>query len=158
MFFSGARFSNYEAWCMDPIAVTPSAHIVTTAERSYLLNVDVGGGLAAIQITSGFFHLWHGCGILNDTQLFTTSISALGLSLTFLTSGWAYSSRSLSYFSLNYLGHLTFCCAIPTCLLIINQLVRRYLSAIHSSEYLYLRLATTQSRLDSYRWIEPFHE
>jgi hypothetical protein len=43
MFFSGARFSNYEAWLKDPIHIKPSSQIVWTVVNQDILNEDVCG-------------------------------------------------------------------------------------------------------------------
>jgi len=44
MFFHGARFSNYEAWVMDPTHIKPSAQVVWPVVGQEILNGDVGGG------------------------------------------------------------------------------------------------------------------
>ena len=77
MYFSGARFSNYEAWLHDPTHVRPSSQVAWAGLNQDVLNGDQGGGFAAIRITSGFFNLWRGAGILSESQLFDTAIVSL---------------------------------------------------------------------------------
>ena len=43
MYFHGARFSNYEAWLLDPIHIKPSAQVVWPIVGQEILNGDVGG-------------------------------------------------------------------------------------------------------------------
>jgi photosystem I P700 chlorophyll a apoprotein A1 len=95
MYFSGARFSNYEAWLHDPIHVRPSSQVAWPGLNQDVLNGDQGGGFSAIRITSGFFHLWRGAGILSEAQLFDTAIGSLLLAWLMLGAGWFHYHRSV---------------------------------------------------------------
>lgn len=95
MFFSGARFSNYEAWLKDPLHIKPSSQIVWTVVNQDILNEDVGGGLTAIRITSGLFHVWRSCGLLTETELFATAIGALLVALLMVWAGWFHFHQSV---------------------------------------------------------------
>jgi photosystem I P700 chlorophyll a apoprotein A1 len=88
MIFHGAKFSNYEAWLMDPLNVKPSAQVVWPIVGQDILNGDVGGGFHGIQITSGLFQVWRGWGITNTFQLYVTAIGGLVLAGLFLFAGW----------------------------------------------------------------------
>jgi photosystem I P700 chlorophyll a apoprotein A1 len=90
MFFHGARFSNYSAWLNTPTSVLPSAHIVWPVVGQEILNGDVGGGVYGIRITSGFFGLWRAAGIVNEDELYWTSIGGLLLSGTLIFAGWLH--------------------------------------------------------------------
>lgn len=95
MYFSGARFSNYEAWLHDPLHIRPSAQVVWAGLNQDVLNGDQGGGLMAIRITSGFFHLWCSSGIMSEAQLFDTAIVSLVLACLMLGAGWFHYHRSV---------------------------------------------------------------
>jgi Photosystem I psaA/psaB protein len=69
MYFSGARFSNFEAWLTDPQHVRPSSQIAWAVFNQDIVNGDVGGGLSAVRVTSGFFQLWRAAGITSESQL-----------------------------------------------------------------------------------------
>ena len=88
MYFHGARFSNYEAWMSNPTGIKPSAQVVWPIFGQDILNADVGGGFHGIQITSGLFQLWRGCGITNTTQLYATAIGGLVMAALMLFAGW----------------------------------------------------------------------
>ena len=88
MFFHGARFSNYPAWLKRPTLVTPSSHIVWPIIGQEILNEDVGGGFADIQITSGWFGLWRACGIINETELYAIAFGSLIVSCIMVFAGW----------------------------------------------------------------------
>ena len=45
MYFSGARFSNYEAWLHDPTHVRPSSQVAWAGLNQDVLNGDQGAGL-----------------------------------------------------------------------------------------------------------------
>ena len=87
MFFHGARFSNYSAWLKRPTLVTPSSHIVWPIIGQEILNEDVGGGFAGIQITSGWFGLWRACGIINETELYAIAFGSLIVSCIMVFAG-----------------------------------------------------------------------
>nr|YP_009326893.1 photosystem I P700 chlorophyll a apoprotein A1 [Codium simulans]ANJ70804.1 photosystem I P700 chlorophyll a apoprotein A1 [Codium simulans] len=88
MYFHGARFSNYEAWLMDPIHIKPSAQIVWPIVGQEILNGDVGGGFQGIQITSGLFQLWRASGITSELELYSTALGGLLLAGTMFFAGW----------------------------------------------------------------------
>ncbi len=88
MYFHGARFSNYEGWMANPLAVKPSAQVVWPVFGQEILNADVGGGFHGIQITSGLFQLWRASGITNTTQLYATAIGGLVMAALMLFAGW----------------------------------------------------------------------
>jgi photosystem I P700 chlorophyll a apoprotein A1 len=88
MEFHGARFSNYEAWLIDPLGVKPSAQVVWPIVGQEILNGDVGGGFHGIQITSGLFHIWRAAGITNTFQLYCTAIGGLVAAALMLFAGW----------------------------------------------------------------------
>ncbi|NJN75743.1 MAG: photosystem I core protein PsaA [Synechococcaceae cyanobacterium RL_1_2] len=88
MYFHGARFSNYEAWLLDPTGIKPSAQTVWPVVGQGILNADVGGGFHGIQITSGFFYLWRACGFTNSEQLYVTAIGGLVMAGLMLFAGW----------------------------------------------------------------------
>jgi hypothetical protein len=88
-------FSNYEAWLHDPIHVRPSSQVAWPGLNQDVLNGDQGGGFSAIRITSGFFHLWRGAGILSEAQLFDTAIGSLLLAWLMLGAGWFHYHRSV---------------------------------------------------------------
>jgi photosystem I P700 chlorophyll a apoprotein A1 len=88
IYFHGARFSNYEAWLMDPIHIKPSAQVVWPIVGQEILNGDVGGEFQGVQIVSGLFQLWRGAGIVSELQLYRTAIGGLILSRTIFFAGW----------------------------------------------------------------------
>jgi photosystem I P700 chlorophyll a apoprotein A1 len=88
MFFHGARFSNYEAWLLDPINIKPSAQVVWPIVGQEILNGDVGGGFQGIQITSGFFQIWRSAGILSNFQLYVTAVGGLIFAALLFFAGW----------------------------------------------------------------------
>jgi photosystem I P700 chlorophyll a apoprotein A1 len=88
IYFHGARFSNYEAWLMDPTHVKPSAQVVWPIVGQEILNGDVGGGFQGVQITSGLFHLWRASGIVSELQLYSTAIGGLILAGAIFFAGW----------------------------------------------------------------------
>ncbi|MBD3880944.1 photosystem I core protein PsaA [Phormidium tenue FACHB-886] len=88
MYFHGAKFSNYEAWLANPLAIKPSAQVVWPIVGQEILNADVGGGFHGIQITSGFFQIWRASGITTTTQLYATAIGGLVMAGLMLFAGW----------------------------------------------------------------------
>ncbi|MGB3766680.1 MAG: photosystem I core protein PsaA [Phormidesmis sp.] len=88
MYFHGARFSNFEGWMADPLAIKPSAQVVWPIVGQEILNADVGGGFHGIQITSGLFQLWRASGFTNTTQLYATAIGGLVMAGLMLFAGW----------------------------------------------------------------------
>jgi photosystem I P700 chlorophyll a apoprotein A1 len=88
MGFHGARFSNYEAWLIDPTHIKPSAQVVWPIVGQEILNSDVGGGFQGVQITSGLFQLWRASGITIETQLYSTAIGGMVLAITIFFAGW----------------------------------------------------------------------
>ncbi len=88
MYFHGARFSNFEGWMANPLAVKPSAQVVWPIVGQEILNADVGGGFHGIQITSGLFQLWRASGFTNTTQLYATAIGGLVMAALMLFAGW----------------------------------------------------------------------
>ncbi len=88
MYFHGARFSNFEGWMANPLAIKPSAQVVWPIVGQEILNADVGGGFHGIQITSGLFQLWRASGITNTTQLYATAIGGLVMAALMLFAGW----------------------------------------------------------------------
>ena len=88
MEFHGARFSNYNAWMLDPVHIKPSAQVVWPIVGQDILNADVGGGFHGIQITSGLFYIWRGAGITNTFQLYCTAIGGLVAAALMLFAGW----------------------------------------------------------------------
>jgi len=88
IYFHGARFSNYEAWLIDPIHIKPSAQVVWPIVGQEILNGDVGGEFQGVQIVSGLFQMWRGSGIVSELQLYSTAIGGLILSRTMFFAGW----------------------------------------------------------------------
>jgi len=88
IYFHGARFSNYEAWLINPTQIKPSAQVVWPIVGQEILNGDVGGGFQGVQITSGLFQLWRADGIVSELQLYRTAIGGLLLALTMFFAGW----------------------------------------------------------------------
>ena len=88
MYFHGAKFSNYEAWLIDPVHIKPSAQVVWPIVGQGILNADVGGGFSGIQITSGLFYWWRANGITNSYQLYCTAIGGLVMAALMLFAGW----------------------------------------------------------------------
>ena len=84
----GARFSNYSAWLSNPTTVKPSAQVVWPVVGQEVLNGDVGGGFAGVQITSGWFHIWRASGITNETELYWTSIGGMFMAALMVFAGW----------------------------------------------------------------------
>src|SRR5512138_1228866 len=102
MYFSGARFSNYEAWLADPLHVRPGSQVTWSGWNQDVLNGDLGGGFAAIRVTSGFFNLWRGAGITSEAQLFHTAVLSLCAAWLMVGAGWFHYHRSvptLSWFN-----------------------------------------------------------
>ena len=95
MYFSGARFSNFEAWLHDPVRVHPSAQVAWAGLNQDVLNGDQGGGFAAIRITSGFMHLWRASGIVSEAQLFDTAMGSLLAACLMVLAGWFHYHRSV---------------------------------------------------------------
>jgi len=94
MYFHGARFSNYSEWLNNPTTVKPSAQVVWPIVGQEMLNGDVGGGFSGVQITSGFFQIWRASGIVNETELYWTSIGGLLLSAALVFAGWFHYHKS----------------------------------------------------------------
>jgi photosystem I P700 chlorophyll a apoprotein A1 len=88
MYFHGARFSNYEAWLIDPTRISPSAQVVWILVGQEILNGDVGGGFQGVQITSGLFHLWRAIGFTSELQLYSTAVGGLILAGLIFFAGW----------------------------------------------------------------------
>jgi len=88
IYFHGARFSNYEAWLIDPVHIKPSAQVVWPIVGQEILNGDVGGEFQGVQIVSGLFQLWRGSGIVSELQLYSTAIGGLILARTIFFAGW----------------------------------------------------------------------
>jgi photosystem I P700 chlorophyll a apoprotein A1 len=88
IYFHGARFSNYEAWLVDPTNIKPSAQVVWPIVGQEILNGEVGGGFQGVQITSGLFQLWRGSGITSELQLYSTAIGGLLLAGAIFFAGW----------------------------------------------------------------------
>ena len=88
MFFHGARFSNYEAWLLDPVNIKPSAQVVWPIVGQEILNGDVGGNFQGLQITSGFFQIWRSSGIVSEFQLYVTAIAGILFALLLFFAGW----------------------------------------------------------------------
>ena len=88
IYFHGARFSNYEAWLIDPTHIKPSAQVVWPIVGQEILNGDVGGGFQGVQRTSGLFQLWRASGITNELQLYSTAIRGLLFSGSLFFAGW----------------------------------------------------------------------
>ena len=59
------------------------------------VNGDVGGGLAAIQVTSGLFHVWRAQGFTSTAQLFVAGLTALGMALVCVWAGWFHYHRAV---------------------------------------------------------------
>ena len=87
-YFHGARFSNYSAWLSNPTTVKPSAQVVWPVVGQEVLNGDVGGGFAGVQITSGWFHIWRASGITNETELYWTAIGGMFMAALMVFAGW----------------------------------------------------------------------
>ena len=87
-YFHGARFSNYSAWLSNPTTVKTSAQVVGPVVGQEVLNGDVGGGFAGVQITSGWFHIWRASGITNETELYWTSIGGMFMAALMVFAGW----------------------------------------------------------------------
>jgi len=88
MYFHGARFSNYEAWIIDPTHIKPSAQVVWPIVGQEILNGDVGGGFQGVQITSGLFQIWRASGITSEVQLFSTASVGLVIARITFFAGW----------------------------------------------------------------------
>ena len=94
MYLAGARYSNFGAWLDEPTLVSPGAQPVPRTAPALpsivqdTVNGDVGGGLAAIQVTSGLFHVWRAQGFTSSAQLFLAGLSALAMALVCLWAGW----------------------------------------------------------------------
>ena len=88
IYFHGARFSNYEAWLIDPTHIKPSAQVVWPIVGQEILNGDVGGEFQGVQIVSGLFQLWRGSGIVSELQLYRTAIGGLILAGAIFFAGW----------------------------------------------------------------------
>ena len=91
MYFSGARFSNYEAWLHDPTHVRPSSQVAWAGLNQDVLNGDQGGGFAAIRITS----MLRGAGILSESQLFDTAIVSLAFACIMVGEAWFHYHSSV---------------------------------------------------------------
>jgi photosystem I P700 chlorophyll a apoprotein A1 len=88
IYFHGARFSNYEAWLIDPTHIKPSAQVVWPVVCQGILNGDVGGGFQGVQITSGLFQVWRARGITSELQLYSTAIGGILLARIMFFAGW----------------------------------------------------------------------
>jgi len=88
MYFHGARFSNYSAWLNNPTTIKQSAQVVWPIVGQEILNGDVGGGFAGVQVTSGWFEMWRASGITNETELYWTSIGGLMMAVLMVLAGW----------------------------------------------------------------------
>mmetsp|Transcript_21305 Transcript_21305/g.52304 ORF Transcript_21305/g.52304 Transcript_21305/m.52304 type:complete len:756 (-) Transcript_21305:34-2301(-) len=88
MYFHGARFSNYSAWLSSPTTIKPSSQVVWPIVGQEILNGDVGGGFAGVQVTSGWFQMWRASGITNETELYWTAMGGLMMSALMIFAGW----------------------------------------------------------------------
>ena len=87
LFIAGARFSNYVAWLDRPAVYRPGAQPVPRTVPGFpsivqdVVNGDLGGGFASIQITSGLFFIWRSHGFTTSSQLFMLrrSVSVRGI-------------------------------------------------------------------------------
>jgi len=108
MYLAGARYSNYGQWLDQPTIIGPGAQPVPRTVPGLpmivqdVVNADLGGGFASIQITSGLFHVWRGQGFTSPSQLFVAGLTAWGFAIICLWAGWFHYHRavpSLSWFS-----------------------------------------------------------
>lgn len=101
LYLAGARTSNFNAWLSDPVAVSPAAQPIARTVPGIpfisqdIVNADVGGGFASIQITSGMFHIWRIHGMTSSSQLLASAFAALGCSLMCLFAGWFHFHRAV---------------------------------------------------------------
>ena len=101
IYIAGARTSNYTAWLADPFSVAPAAQPVPRTVPGLptfvqdVVNGDVGGGFASIQITSGVFHIWRAHGITTSSQLLALALTSLALASICIFAGWFHFHRSV---------------------------------------------------------------
>ena len=101
IYIAGARTSNYTAWLADPFSVAPAAQPVPRTVPGLptfvqdVVNGDVGGGFASIQITSGVFHIWRAHGITTSSQLLASALTSLALAAICIFAGWFHFHRSV---------------------------------------------------------------
>jgi photosystem I P700 chlorophyll a apoprotein A1 len=93
MHFHGARFSNYSAWMSDPTNILPSSHVVWPVVGQEVLNGPLGGGMAGVRVTSGWFNLWRSVGFVNETELYWMAVSSLVMSFLMAFAGWFHYHR-----------------------------------------------------------------
>ena len=101
IYIAGARTSNSTAWLADPFSVAPAAQPVPRTVPGLptfvqdVVNGDVGGGFASIQITSGVFHIWRAHGITTSSQLLALALTSLALASICIFAGWFHFHRSV---------------------------------------------------------------
>lgn len=94
IFMAGSRFSNYRAWLDRPAIYRPGAQPVPRTVPGFpsighdVVNGDVGGGFASIQITSGMFFIWRSHGFTSSSQLFSVAVASVVVALVLLAGGW----------------------------------------------------------------------
>ena len=92
MHYHGAYYSNYHTWLKDSSIVTPSSHLVWSLISQESLNTPVylstivsscDSFYTGIQITTGFFHLWHSIGIYSILHLQHTCMTCIIATITY---------------------------------------------------------------------------
>ena len=86
MHYHGAYYSNYHTWLKDSTRITPSSHLVwsligqesiNTLTNSICINPACDTFYTGIQITAGFFHVWHSTDIYSTLHLQDTCITSM---------------------------------------------------------------------------------
>ena len=101
MYIAGARYSNYSAWLDQPTLIGPGAQPIPRTVPAIpsivqdAANGDVGGGFAAIQVTSGLFQVWRAQGFTSTSQLFVTGTMALVMCCALIWAGWFHYHRAV---------------------------------------------------------------
>lgn len=102
MHYHGAYYSNYHTWLKDSSLITPSSHLVwsligqeSVNTLTYLLCItpSCDSFYTGIQITTGFFHLWHSTDIYSSLHLQHTCLTSIITTITCILSP-TYSSKT----------------------------------------------------------------
>lgn len=108
LFFSGARFSNYDEWLLSPGNIGSNAQIVYSG--SSMLSDTFNGGSAnfkGLTMSSGVYSAWFSAGLTTTSQLLTLALGCLLLSVFLLLAGiWHNHRVALTDSMFSYAGSI----------------------------------------------------
>jgi photosystem I P700 chlorophyll a apoprotein A1 len=107
MHFHGAYFSNYIAWVIDPVYVSPSGYVVLDFLYQGDINAVSGGFYMGICVTLGIFYIWCSSGIISFIELRGLAVLLLLFSLIFIFLGYLHLKYLVLF--LGYFEYELFC-------------------------------------------------